>query len=147
MRRFCSRQCPPSSAAAARSSAAGGPVMRIGIDAHFVGVRRSGNEQYFENLIRALLRRANGETGYYLFSFRGAAAPLLHGVPATHVPLARRSVWWQRGVEIPWQARRLRLDVLHVPFNFLPIGRHRTVVSIHDLGFVRVPRAYASLER
>jgi len=31
--------------------------MRIGIDAHFVGVRCSGNEQYFENLIRALLRQ------------------------------------------------------------------------------------------
>ena len=121
--------------------------MRIGIDAHYVGVRHSGNEQYFEGLIRALLRHQAPEHGYFVFSYRAAAAPLLPGAQATHIPFARRSVWWQRGVELPWQARRLQLDVLHVPFNFLPLGRHRTVVTIHDLGFVRLPAAYAPLER
>src|SRR5467141_3471365 len=92
--------------------------MRIGIDAHFVGVRRSGNEQYFENLIRALLRQPADGSEYFVFSYRGAAQAC--------VPDPR---------------------VVHVPFNFLPIMKCRTVVTIHDLGFLRVPEVYTPAER
>jgi glycosyltransferase involved in cell wall biosynthesis len=121
--------------------------MRIGIDAHFVGVRRSGNEQYFENLIRALLRQPADGSEYYVFSYRGAAHDRLPGSGVQHVPLASRAVWWQRAVEIPRHVSRLGLDLVHVPFNFLPIMRCRTVVTIHDLGFLRVPEVYARGER
>lgn len=121
--------------------------MRIGIDAHFVGVRRSGNEQYFENLIRALLRQPPDGAEYYVFSYRGAAQACLPEPRAVHVPLASRSVSWQRAVEIPWHAWRLGLDLVHVPFNFLPIMKCRTVVTIHDLGFLRVPEVYTPAER
>jgi len=121
--------------------------MRIGIDAHFVGVRPGGNEQYFENLIRALLRQPADGCEYFVFSYRGAAQERLPDPRAVHVPLAMRSVWWQRAIEIPRHVWRLGLDVLHVPFNFLPVTRCRTVVTIHDLGFLRVPDFYAPLER
>jgi len=121
--------------------------MRIGIDAHFVGVRRSGNEQYFENLIRALLRQPADGSEYYVFSYRGAAQSRLPDPRAVHVPLSSSSVWWQRAIEIPRHAWRLRLDLVHVPFNFLPIMQCRTVVTIHDLGFLRVPEVYAPAER
>jgi len=110
-------------------------------------VRHSGNEQYFENLIRALLHAADPTQQYFVFSYRAAAAALLPGDHAVHVPLRSRSVWWQRGVEIPQLSRRLDLDVLHVPFNFLPVGRCRKIVTIHDLGFLRMPHLYAPLER
>lgn len=121
--------------------------MRIGIDAHFVGVRRSGNEQYFENLIRALLRQPRGGSEYYVFSYRGAAQTRVPDPRVVHLPLASRSVWWQRAFEIPRHAWRLGLDLVHVPFNFLPIMKCRTVVTIHDLGFLRVPHVYTRGER
>ena len=37
--------------------------MRIGIDAHYVGVREGGNERHFENILRCLGRVAGGEWG------------------------------------------------------------------------------------
>ena len=121
--------------------------MRIGIDAHFVGVRYGGNEEYFGNLIRALRQHAEDGQRYYVFSYRGAAAPLVGRAGVEHVPLRRRAVWWQRAVELPWHTRKLALDALHVPFNFLPVSGCRIIVTIHDVGFLHLAQAYAPLER
>lgn len=121
--------------------------MRIGIDAHFVGMRYGGNEQYFANLIRHLSRRAEDGDEYFVFTHRLAAADCLPGVNAQFIPLAGRSVYWQRAVEIPYHCRRLDLDVLHVPFNFLPVFRAKKIVTIHDLAFLDLSQAYAPLER
>jgi glycosyltransferase involved in cell wall biosynthesis len=121
--------------------------LRIGIDAHFVGVRHGGNEVHFENLIRHLARTAPNGHEYFVFTYRLAARAQLGAERLRFVPLASRSVAWQRGVEIPYRTARLDLDILHVPFNFLPVHRSKKVVTIHDVGFLRVPLTYAPLER
>ena len=121
--------------------------MRIGIDAHFVGVRHGGNEFYFENLLNHLARVARDGDEYFVFSYQNAARARLAGERLRLLPLTRRSVYWQRAVEIPWYSKRLDLDVLHVPFNFLPVFRCKKIVSIHDLAFLYVPDAYAAVER
>lgn len=119
--------------------------MKIGIDAHFVGVRPGGNEYHFENLIRALAT-ASGPEKYAAFSFEGRAAS--HLPPEVEVvPLRKRSVFLQRGFEIPSLARRLRLDAIHVPFNFLPGGSYRKFVTIHDLAFLNVTDTFGFMER
>src|SRR5437879_7422107 len=138
---------PWSFVARAPSEATDSGVMRIGIDAHFVGVRYGGNEQYFANLIRYLSRQAGDGDEYFVFTHRRAAAKCLAGINARFVPLARRSVYWQRAVEIPYHCRRLDLDVLHVPFNFLPVFRAKKIVTIHDVAFLDLSQAYAPLER
>jgi len=121
--------------------------MRIGIDAHYVGVRHGGNEQHFEQLIAHLLQLPTDGDEYFVFNYRGAARTRLPGTGFQLVPLRARSVFLQRGVELPLHSRRLRLDVLHVPFNFLPVFRCRKVVTIHDLGFLHFPDTYRSIER
>lgn len=121
--------------------------MRIGIDAHFVGVREGGNERYCENLVRCLGRAGDPEHEYFVFSYRGAALRRVPNSRVTHVSLKRRSVAWQRAVELPLYSWRLDLDVLHVPFNFLPVFRCRKVITIHDLTFVHLPETHFPLER
>jgi len=121
--------------------------MRIGIDAHSVGVRHGGNELHFEHLVTELAQLPPDGNEYFAFSWRGAAGDRWQGASVRLVPLRSRWVSWQRGVEIPLHSRRLDLDVLHVPFNFLPVFRCRKVVTIHDLAFLHVPEAYAPLER
>jgi glycosyltransferase involved in cell wall biosynthesis len=121
--------------------------VRIGIDAHYVGVRHGGNELYCENILSHLSRVARPEDEYFAFSYRLAGRRRVAGDRLTHLPLRSRSVYWQRGVEIPYYSRRLDLDVLHVPFNFFPAFRARKVVTIHDVAFLELPRAYAPLER
>jgi glycosyltransferase involved in cell wall biosynthesis len=112
-------------------------------------VREGGNERYCENIIRCLGRAAAAEDEYFVFSYRGAARTRIPDGAArlTHLPLARRSVAWQRAVELPLYSRRLDLDVLHVPFNFLPLFRCRKVVTIHDLPFLHLPETHLRLER
>jgi glycosyltransferase involved in cell wall biosynthesis len=112
-----------------------------------VGVREGGNERYCESIIRRLGRAAAPSDEYYVFSYRGAAVARLADGRLTHVPLRRRSVAWQRAVELPRHARRLDLDVLHVPFNFLPTGRARKIVTIYDLAFLHLPETHGPVER
>lgn len=121
--------------------------MKIAIDAHFVGVRHGGNEVHFENLIRHLARMASGGDEYFVFTYQCAARSRLDEQRLTFIPLRSRSVLWQRAVEIPRHTHRLDVDLLHVPFNYLPAHRCRKVVTIHDLGFLRFPETYAALER
>ena len=110
-------------------------------------MREGGNERYCESIIRCLGRIPAPGDEYYVFSYRAAAAMRIPNAKLTHVPLRRRSVAWQRAVELPRQARRLDLDVLHVPFNFLPAGRARKVVTIYDLAFLHLPETHGPLER
>jgi glycosyltransferase involved in cell wall biosynthesis len=124
-----------------------GHGLRIGIDAHYVGVRHGGNEFYFENLLNHLARSSRDGDEYFVFSRDNAARARLRDERLRVLPLRRRSVYWQRAVEIPRYSRRLDLDVLHVPFNFLPVFRCKKIVSIHDLAFLHLPDAYAPLER
>ncbi len=84
---------------------------------------------------------------YYVFSYQSAAAAQLSNGRLRHLPLGRRSVSWQRAIEIPRYARSLALDVLHVPFNFLPAGSARKIVTIYDLAFLYYPEAHGALER
>ncbi len=121
--------------------------MRVGIDAHNVGVREGGNERYCESIIRWLGANGAPDHEYFVFSYRGAARRRLADGKLTHLPLRRRSVVWQRGVELPLYSHRLDLDVLHVPFNFLPVSRCKKVVTIHDLGFLHMPATYGAAER
>jgi glycosyltransferase involved in cell wall biosynthesis len=112
-----------------------------------VGVREGGNERYCESIIRRFGSAAPRGDEYFVFSYRGAAGARLADGRLIHVPLRRRSVAWQRAVELPRHARRFDLDVLHVPFNFLPVGRARKVVTIYDLAFLHFPETHGPLER
>lgn len=122
--------------------------MKVGIDAHFVGVRHGGNEHHFENVIRSLAGQDAAGDEFYLFNYEGRGRGLLPGdAPFRIVPLKRRSVFLQRGLEIPGHDRRLGLDVLHVPFNVLPVGKSKKVVTIHDLAFLQVGETFGRAER
>ena len=121
--------------------------MRVGIDAHFVGVREGGNERYCESIIRALAGAAPADDELFIFSLRGAARTRLPNGRLQHIPLRSSSVAWQRAVELPRFSRRLDLDVLHVPSNVLPVFRCRKVVTIHDLPFLHLPETHPPLER
>ena len=121
--------------------------MRIGIDAHYVGVREGGNERYCESIIRCLGANGAPDHEYFVFSYQAAARRRLANDRLTHLPLRSSSVLWQRGVELPLYSRRLDLDVLHTPFNFLPVSRCKKIVTIHDLGFLHIPSTYGAAER
>jgi glycosyltransferase involved in cell wall biosynthesis len=119
--------------------------MRIGLDASRATVaHRTGTESYALNLIRGLLAAQPAHD--WLLYFRDPPAP---GVFPTGTP---RIIPFPRA----WTHARLSLelflsprpDVLFIPAHVLPlIHPLPTVVTIHDLGYLRFPQAHPFSQR
>ena len=125
-------------------------ALHIGIDASRVTVaERTGTEHYTFELLAALaqLDRQNRYTLY------------CNQPPATLPPLGPN--FSLRNIPFPrlWTHARLSAelalhppDVLFVPAHVLPLGvllrpRIRTVVTIHDMGYMRFPESHTSSQR
>ena len=121
--------------------------MRIGIDAHFVGARHGGNEYVFENVIKAMAEKPLPDETLFAFSMDSKAEGIFPAGRVTLAPLRQRSVYLQRALEIPALARKLKLDLIHVPFNFLPVGKYKKVIHIHDLAFLHLKDSFTFADR
>ncbi|HXA14841.1 MAG TPA: glycosyltransferase family 1 protein [Opitutaceae bacterium] len=105
--------------------------------------------QYVLALVRALLGETHRhdftlfvlEEDMPLFAFAAAAMKLVV-VAERFRPPVRNVLWHQH--HLPWLARRLQLDVLHVPSYRRMLWSHpcALVTTIHDLAPFRVPGKY-----
>jgi glycosyltransferase involved in cell wall biosynthesis len=120
--------------------------LRIGIDAHAIGERKTGNERFISNLIPALRGLCDHELVLY-FTRPEAAAEwgqasrqevhvLKPGHPLARIPFA-----------LPYRARRDRLDVLLVQYTGPPIVGCPIVTVVHDVAYALYPRYYSATER
>ncbi len=128
--------------------------MLIGIDASRANVaRRTGTETYSLHLIRALTGLASGHR------FRLYTNAAQH-VPGTSVSTEGATVPGTseiRSIPFPrlWTHVRLSVemlvhppDVLFVPAHVLPlIHPRRSVVTVHDLGYLHFPEAHRPFDR
>ena len=94
--------------------------MRIGIDATFLESRslHSGMGVYARGLVRAMAAEQPADVDIVLLGYqpRPAAAPMeLAWHQLRRVPAGKLSAWLSHQVMLSWAARRLRLDLLHVP--------------------------------
>ncbi|MBC8249028.1 MAG: glycosyltransferase family 4 protein [Anaerolineales bacterium] len=133
--------------------------MLIGIDAsRSVAQERTGTENYSLNLIRHLLA-LQSEHRYRLYFNRAPSFDLLatcnlrsfaqaQDRPATCnlriMPFPR--LWTH--LRLSWEMARRPPDLLFVPAHVLPIVHpRRSVVTIHDLGYLYYPQAHRLLDR
>jgi glycosyltransferase involved in cell wall biosynthesis len=125
--------------------------VRIGIDLHVLGRRRTGTETYLESLVQHLAR-LDAPHEYRLFTMETELAragivshPRFQTVRVSRVPLAL-----QRFVLLPRLAARNRLDLLHVQ-RVVPLGLGRagvrSVVTIHDIAQRAVPECFGWRDR
>lgn len=126
--------------------------MRVGLDAYLLsagsGYRAAGVSVYSDQLISALAEvRPDDEFTAFVAGdvgdrpgIRLARAP----VPVQRAPV--RIAWEQSA--LPLQAKRLRLHLLHGLVNVLPrLYRGPTVVTVHDLSFLRFPERLSRRRR
>jgi glycosyltransferase involved in cell wall biosynthesis len=119
--------------------------MRVCIDAQSAVIRRTGVGRYTHCLATELLRlRPAGDVRLFHFDFQR------HGCPFDAPPGTVRTVRWCPGAVMNQAWKRLHwppfdqlagpADVYHFP-NFLlpPLRRGRSVVTIHDVAFLRMP--------
>ncbi len=117
--------------------------MRIGFDAHYVGIRYGGNEFFCENLINAL-GRIDKEVKYSVYVNDLSRAQMrIEPIPNIRLQnLYSNSIWIQRAFILPFLAWQEDVDILHVPFVIPPLSSSRLIVTIHDLAFERYPETF-----
>lgn len=116
--------------------------MRIGIDAHMVGQCETGNESYIVGVVTGL-RRLDEHNEYCIFTL-DRLGPFA-GLETTHFQIAR--IWPANPLiriplSTPFLAKQHRLDLLHVTYIAPPVCPCPTVVSVHDISFVRFPQFF-----
>lgn len=126
--------------------------MRIGLSTSVIQRGKSGVGQYVLALVRALLPEATRheftlfvlEEDLPLFAFARPAMRVVT-VAEKHRPAVKNILWHQ--LELPALARRLGLEVLHVPSYRRLLGRKpcALVATIHDLAPFRLPGKYDAL--
>lgn len=109
--------------------------IRVALDAHVVGRRKTGNETYIVNLAEALGRREDVEPTVYVDA--NAAWPW-------PTELRRRDLRWRAPylrvpIELPFKAKRDGAQLLHVQYVAPPIARLPVVTAIHDVSFEDIP--------
>jgi glycosyltransferase involved in cell wall biosynthesis len=121
--------------------------MRIGIDAsRATRARRTGTEGYSLHLIQALL--ALDQRNDYTLFFNEAPAPglIAQGQRCRHRVIPFPRLWTHLRLSAEIAAHPL--DLLLVPAHVLPlIHPRRSVVTVHDLGYLREPQAHRTLDR
>jgi glycosyltransferase involved in cell wall biosynthesis len=134
-----------------------GPVMRIGLDAHVIGRRKTGNETYVSGLGNALAARDDVELT--VFIDKGTAWPVAAGDPGDrrgpagtgsrpHVRTLRsRGRVGRLLLDLPIRARQARSQLLHVQYVAPLIAGVPTVVAVHDLSFEDRPELFSAPTR
>ena len=134
--------------------------MRIALSGWFWQRPETGSGQYVRRLLAAL-SRLQPESEFWVLlptTLPSEEAPAARNVASILVhapPTALGKVWWEQ-VAVPRAARRLGVDVLHVPYWAPPLWPGApTVVTVHDLIPLLLPdyrggaavRLYTSLVR
>jgi glycosyltransferase involved in cell wall biosynthesis len=118
--------------------------MRIGIDYTAAVRQQAGIGRYARSLIRAV-SRLDHDNRYVLMSAGkdSGAEPWPANFTTRALPLTDRhlSILWQKlRVPIPVEWLTGRIDLFHSPdFVLPPVRRARSVLTIHDLSFMRLP--------
>ena len=130
-----------------------GDGSHVAINAHLLsgraGYRSAGVHRYIQHLLRHL-GQADDRLRYTVLLGEGVLPPnvMLPSVRSSW-PTGRAAVRvaWEQLVQ-PWVLRRVEADLVHGPVFVAPLFAHcPTVVTIHDLSFIRFPALFRPAQR
>ncbi len=121
--------------------------MKIGIDAHTLGSRSSGNESYYLQLLEELAKAPDTSNRYIIyFTFENGKAK----IPAASNFVVKRirpaSPYIRIPLSFPLEFRREKLDVFQAQYIIPPFCNSKTVATIHDILFESYPEFFAPAE-
>jgi hypothetical protein len=123
--------------------------MKIGIDAHVIGKRKTGAEVYCKNLIRELVH-LDSENQYQIFlSPLGADFSRLHNDNHhfNFKTIKTRNLLFQRFILLPREASKSNLDVLHTQRVVPLYCSAKTIVTIYDIAHQIYPSFFSRKDR
>jgi glycosyltransferase involved in cell wall biosynthesis len=113
------------------------------VDADVLGRRRTGDETYIENLLRALPQVAGGEIRLAAVTRRPDLVP--DGVEPIVLPARLQEL--RMAWTLPRLLRRLRPALTHFQHAIAPRCPSPAVLTVHDLSFERDARLMGRLDR
>jgi glycosyltransferase involved in cell wall biosynthesis len=123
-------------------------ALRIGVEAHVVGRRQTGNERVVANLVRALAAIGPHDLVVYFTDPATAESWTAERLANTTIRLLRPAHPAVRiPLGLPLAARRDRLDVLLAHVNRPPVAPCPVVTLVHDVAFARFPEYFSRYER
>jgi glycosyltransferase involved in cell wall biosynthesis len=123
--------------------------MRVGIDAHYLGNEKTGNETYTLNLIRALAGIDDGKNEYLLYVTKPevAAQPIVPDRRFCNRLLWPAKATFRLPMAFPYELARHPVDVLHAQYFVPPFVSCKTVLTIHDISFELCPEFFRPMHR
>ncbi|MDY7039581.1 MAG: glycosyltransferase, partial [Chloroflexota bacterium] len=125
--------------------------MRIGVD-YTSAVRQGAGIGRLTRCIFRALAQIDYENEYRLFAATGGGhASILPPFHLRTVPLSDRVlnvIWHRLRLPLPVELIAGPVDVFHSPdFTLPPVWHARTVLTVHDLSFLRVPESFTDALR
>jgi glycosyltransferase involved in cell wall biosynthesis len=117
--------------------------MRIGIDAHSLGGKQSGNETYYRSLLRSLAR-LDSENDYLIY-YTMDGAPETLGLKNDRFAARRirpASPYLRIPFVLPVELLSEPVDVFHAQFIVPPFLKCRTVTTIPDIAYEHHPEFF-----
>ena len=114
--------------------------LRIGLDAHMVGGRETGNETYVRGLVSGF-SQLPGDFDLYAYH---VDRPWVESDSRIHFrPMANAAPWVRLTVGLATHAIRDSLDVLHVTYTAPLWARCPIVVTVHDISYATNPEWFS----
>lgn len=117
--------------------------MRVGIDAHSLGSKQSGNETYYRSLLRSLARLDSENDFLIYYTMDGAVEALgLNNVRFAGRRLWSASPYLRIPFVLPTELLSEPVDVFHAQFIVPPFLKCRTVTTIPDIAYEHHPEFF-----
>ncbi|MBZ5684963.1 MAG: glycosyltransferase family 4 protein [Acidobacteriia bacterium] len=118
--------------------------MRIGIDAHCVGQRKTGNETYTYNLVKHLGLLEPDDIDYivYLTSKAEDNGWFFSGAQSRTKLIRPETPYLRIPIGLAVESRAEKLDVFHAQYLLPHHLRCRTVLTVHDVIYERFPEFF-----
>ncbi|MGB9641900.1 MAG: glycosyltransferase family 4 protein [Candidatus Ratteibacteria bacterium] len=118
-------------------------MIRIGIDAHAIGMKQGGNERYVEGLLRGLSEMSCAELKFVIFLNHRAKIPsFLKWHPCFEFERISLSPIKRLMLDLPLKTKRAQIDVLHTQYHIPPFTRIPSVITLHDVSYLTHPEFF-----
>jgi glycosyltransferase involved in cell wall biosynthesis len=118
--------------------------MRIGIDAHMIGDRETGNETYIINLVNSLVRIAPENTYIvYVSNLKAARDHLDVHTPHLYLEQVSSISFYRLGFEFLYKSIKNKVDLFHFTYHAPFFVNIPYVVTVHDISFMRYPEFFS----
>lgn len=119
----------------------------IGIDVHSIGTRAGGNETYYRELIKELLkiRCDHRFLLYYISPLAAKQIAVSHGAVLKRLAPAHCSL--RIPFTLPWRSKCDHLDLFHAQFIVPPFLKCKTVTTIPDIAYEHFPQFFPASQR